>query len=97
VNGGPSVLYDAVAVLPSAEGAKLLANEATAKDFISDAYAHAKFIAYVDAAKPLFEQTGITKMDPGFVPLHKPEDVTAFLKACAALRHWPREVTVQAV
>ena len=97
VNGGPSVLYDAVAILPSADGAALLANEATARDFVSDAYAHAKFIAYVDAAKPLFEKAGLTKMDGGCVVLRKPDDVSEFLKTCAALRHWPREATVQAV
>jgi catalase len=53
VNGGPSVLYDAVAILVSADGANLLANEAAAKDFINDAFAHAKFIAHSEAAKPL--------------------------------------------
>ena len=40
VDGGPSVLYDAVAILASAEGAKLLAKDATAKDFVNDAFAH---------------------------------------------------------
>ena len=45
VNGGPSVLYDAVVVLLSGPGAQLLAKEATARDFIADAWAHAKFIA----------------------------------------------------
>ena len=34
------MLYDAVAILVSADGAKLLSQEATAKDFISDAFAH---------------------------------------------------------
>ncbi|MFL5287850.1 MAG: catalase, partial [Rhodopila sp.] len=48
VNGGPSVLYDAVVVIPSAEGAAMLTREATAKDFVSDAYAHAKFIGYAE-------------------------------------------------
>ena len=50
INGGPSVLYDAIAVIASTEGAALLAREATAKDFVSDAFAHAKFIAYSEAA-----------------------------------------------
>src|SRR5262249_29536436 len=46
VNGGPSVLYDAVAILASGDGAAMLIREATVKDFVSDAFAHAKFIAY---------------------------------------------------
>ncbi|MBV8096150.1 MAG: catalase [Acetobacteraceae bacterium] len=97
VNGGPSVLYDAVAVLPSQEGAALLAREATAKDFVSDAYAHAKFIAYVDAATPLFEKAGVTEPNGGFVRLQSPRDARSFIEACRELRFWEREAAVQAV
>jgi catalase len=97
VNGGPSVLYDAVAILPSAEGVALLAKEATAKDFVSDAFAHAKFIAYVDAAKPLFTKAGLTEMDQGFVLLNGAADAQAFVAACRGVRYWPREKAVHAV
>jgi len=97
VNGGPSVLYDAVVVLASAEGARLLTMEATAKDFVSDAYAHAKFIGYVETAKPLFQKAGLTEMDEGFVALAGAKDVTAFLSACRAVRYWARESKVHAV
>src|ERR1700677_4971518 len=58
ISGGPSVLYDAVAILPSEEGANLLLTNASAKDFISDAFAHLKFIAFVQNAMPLFEKAG---------------------------------------
>jgi hypothetical protein len=97
VNGGPSVLYDAVAVLPSAAGAKLLAMEATARDFVNDAYAHAKFIGHADTAQPLFDKAGLTERDGGFIPLRSGEDVAAFLKAFGALRFWERETKVHAV
>ncbi len=97
VNGGPSVLYDAVAVLPSAEGATLLAGEATARDFIADAYAHAKFIAYVETAKPLLEKAGVTEMDGGCIALKSGADARSFLAACGQLRFWEREPRVHAV
>jgi catalase len=97
VNGGPSVLYDAVAVLPSAAGAKLLAMEATARDFVNDAYAHAKFIGHAETAQPLFDKAGLTEPDGGFIPLRSGEDVAAFLKAFGALRFWAREAKVHAV
>ena len=45
IGGGPSVIYDAVAVLPSAEGVADLLKNKSAIDFVSDAYAHLKFIA----------------------------------------------------
>lgn len=59
INGGPSVLYDAVALLPTVEGANLLRHEATMRDFIADAFAHAKFIAHNDAAEILLAAAGL--------------------------------------
>jgi catalase len=42
LDGGPSILFDAVVIAVSQEGAEQLAKEATARDFIADAYAHLK-------------------------------------------------------
>ena len=97
VNGGPSVLYDAVAVIISDEGAALLSNEATAKDFVTDAYAHAKFIAFAAPARTLFEAAGLTDVDGGFVELKAAKDAKGFLDMCAKLRFWQREEKVHAV
>lgn len=95
VDGGPSVTYDAVAVLPSSEGAGMLAKEPAARDFVSDAFAHLKFIAYVDAAKPLFEKAGVADdMDEGFVELKRGSDAAAFVETCRKLRLWKREPAV---
>jgi catalase len=95
VTGGPSVLYDAVAILVSAEGAKLLANDAAAKDFVSDAFAHAKFIAYAESAAPLLDKAGVTP-DEGIVALKAAKDAGAFIAQCGALRLWNREPKVHA-
>ena len=97
IGGGPSVLYDAVAILPSAAGVALLAKDATAKDFINDAYAHAKFIAYSAAAEPLFVKIGVPEIDAGFLQLATPADATKFVALCRALRFWAREPKVHAV
>lgn len=92
IDGGPSVLFDAVALLPSDDGVALLAGDAAAKDFVSDAFAHCKFIGHGAEAAPLFAAAGLAdKLDDACIALAKPGDVTAFLDACAALRHWPRE------
>ncbi len=58
VDGGPSVLFDAVAVLPSADGCALLAGDAPSLDFVGDAFAHCKFIGYGADAMPLLEAAG---------------------------------------
>jgi catalase len=95
IDGGPSVLYDAVAVLASSKGAEMLAKNPAAKDFVSDAFAHCKFIACTAEAKPLFEKAGVAgDLDDGVFALSGPEDVQSFLKACGKLRYWDRGVKV---
>ena len=96
VGGGPSVLYDAVAVLTSKEGAAELANDSAAKDFVSDAFAHCKFIAYVAEAMPLFEKAGLAdSLDDGCLALKSKGDARAFVDRCGSLRFWKREPKVK--
>jgi catalase len=95
LGGGPSVLYNAVAVMPSAEGVRSLLKNAAAKDFISDAFAHLKFIAYADPAMALFEKAGIAAdLDEGCMILNAPKGAEAFVTACRKLRRWDREPMV---
>jgi catalase len=97
IGGGPSVLYDAVAVIPSEAGVEALLKNAAAKDFVSDAFAHLKFIAYVDTATLLFEKAGIAAdMDDGFIPLGKAKGAATFVAACRKIRKWEREQVVTA-
>ena len=51
--GGPSVLFDAVVVVVSADGAATLAKEAAAVAFIHDAFAHLKVIGHSSEAQTL--------------------------------------------
>ena len=91
LEGGPSVLFDAVAVLPSKEGASVLAMLPAARDFVADATAHRKFIAYASAASALFEKAGVAgALDEGFIPLNSAGDVEGFVMACRKLRFWDR-------
>ncbi len=95
IDGGPSVLYDAVAVIASDAGAKLLAIDAAAKDFLTDAFAHCKFIGLSEETAPLVEKAGLaTDLDDGCLPLKTKADAKAFLSALAPLRYWPREAQV---
>jgi catalase len=94
IDGGPSVLYDAVAILVSAEAVKALAMEATARDFVADAFAHLKFIGHVAAAQPLLDKAGVAP-DGGIVELGKAKDATSFIETCRKLRFWEREATVK--
>jgi catalase len=92
IDGGPSVLYDAVALLLSEDGAALLATDKTAKDFVSDAFAHCKFIASTKASHPLLEAAGVAgQLDEGCVQLLTRKDAASFIDACGQLRVWDRE------
>jgi catalase len=95
IDGGPSVLFDAVVILASEAGAALLAGDAAAKDFLSDAFNHCKFIGYSAAVLALFEKAGLAAdIDEGCIEIGASRDARAFVDACAALRHWNREMKV---
>ena len=95
LDGAPSVVYDAVAVLSSAKGGEALAKNPAAKDFVTDAFTHCKFIAWTAGAQPLFQKAGVVEdLDEGVFALKSSEDIAAFLKACGKLRHWDRGAKV---
>jgi catalase len=92
IDGGPSVLYDAVIVLAAKEGAATLAALPAARDFVCDAHAHCKFIGYREDAMPLFEASGLARlMDEGFVNLDD-HSAAEFLARCGRLRYWERQL-----
>ena len=91
IDGGPSVLYDAVAIVMGDAAAKRYADDKPTQDFVSDAFAHAKFIAYTSEAMAIFEAIGLKdKIDDGFVALAGANDAEPFVKKCGALRYWDR-------
>jgi catalase len=93
VGGGPSVLYDAVAVIPGADGATALSTLAPAIDFVRDAHAHCKFIGYVPDAAALLDAAGVSdQLDDGCLPLDATRaTIDRFVGACADLRFWDRQ------
>lgn len=92
IDGGPSVLFDAVALLVSEEGAKQLAEEPAARDFVADALAHHKFIAHTQAASSLLKKAGADRRNGGqLVSLANSDAVQKFVERCRALRSWPKE------
>ena len=90
IDGGPSVLYDAVVILASEAGAAELATVPPARDFVSDAYAHGKFIAHRNAGA-LFAAAGLTgELDAGVMDLAAGASVADFLGRCREVRYWAR-------
>ena len=84
--GMPSVLFDAVAVLLSAEGGEKLAMEPAARQFVADAHAHLKAIAFDAGGRALLDRVGLGH-DAGVVPA---DDIDTFV-SMAKTRQWARE------
>lgn len=91
IDGGPSVVFDAVAIVMGETAAKTYAGDKPSQDFASDAFAHAKFIAYTPEAEPLFEAVGVAdKKDDGFFDVSDTKGAKQFIDACGQLRFWER-------
>ena len=97
IDGGPSVLYDAVALLPAGAAMKDLLQESTARYFVADAFAHCKFIGYTEAALRLLQKAGISKddLDEGCIALELAKDAKTFVESLGKLRVWGREPNVK--
>tara|TARA_R110000824_G_scaffold99883_5_gene237468 strand:+ start:1410 stop:3491 length:2082 start_codon:yes stop_codon:yes gene_type:complete len=91
IDGGPSVVFDAVALVMSEDAADKLAGNKPSQDFVSDAFAHVKYIAYSDGAMPLLKAAGIAdKIDDGVMEIGAKKDAAEFLNQCKKLRYWDR-------
>ncbi len=90
ISGGPSVLFDAVVLLLSGDGVKLLLREAAAVAWVHDAFSHLKVIGHVAAAKPLMDRAGV-EPDDGIVALEGTGATKAFIAAAKQHRIWDRE------
>ncbi|MGI2336507.1 MAG: catalase [Dehalogenimonas sp.] len=88
--GTPSVLFDAVAIILSGEGAKALSKEGAAIDFVRDAFGHLKAIAVNEGGKALLKLANVGQ-DEGVVDSG---NIDAFI-AAAKTRQWEREKFVR--
>lgn len=97
IDGGPSILFDAVAVMISEEAAEILVNDAPSQNFVRDAFAHLKFLAFNEPGEALLTAAGITaaKRDAGVIATDAAKDIKTFIEAARALRLWQREKSVK--
>jgi catalase len=88
--GTPSVLFDAVAIILSDQGVKVLSKESAAIDFVRDAFSHLKAIAVDKGGHALLRIANVGQ-DAGVVDAN---DKEAFI-AAAKTRQWDREKSVR--
>ena len=94
VAGGPSVLFDAVAIIAGDEGGQQLADEPAARDFLTDAFTHMKVVGLTDEVAPLVTAAGLDgSLDDACLPLRTATIPSDFVMRCAAGRAWDRDLT----
>ena len=75
-------------------GRAALGKVAEARDFVTDAVAHNKFLALGPDASGLIEAAGVaSKKDDGFVDVSDAAGAKGFVETCRALRFWKRELS----
>jgi catalase len=96
LDGAPSVLFDAVLLLPSQDGAAKLLGAAAAIDWLRDAFGHLKAIGFNKDAEPMLDKAGI-QADPamGVVALESSRGLEAFLAAARKYKIWDRDRLVR--
>ena len=88
LRGAPSVVFDHVALVVSAEGAATLLKQAEAINWIRDAFGHLKVIGFTPEAKPLLDKAAV-EADAGVIDLKA--GPAKFIAAAKQGRIWDRE------
>jgi catalase len=90
--GTPSAFFDAIAVVLSPAGAKSLASDSAALDFVRDAYGHLKAIVADEGGREFLAQAQV----PRAAGVFDVADKDAFL-AAAKTRQWSRESSLRSL
>ncbi|HEU4733768.1 MAG TPA: catalase [Kofleriaceae bacterium] len=93
ISAGPSVIFDAVAVVPGASGIADLIAEPAAVAWVQDAFIHCKVIATVAEARPLLAAARVPVSGPcdGVIELAGGAAIPEFIAAARRGRVWSRE------
>ena len=93
--GGPSVLFDGVVIAVSPEGAQQLAAQASAVNFVQDAFSHLKVIGHSSGAAALMQKANVMP-DRGVLAMESNGAEVYFAQASKG-RIWEREPKVRPV
>lgn len=94
ISGAPSIMFDTVVLLLSADGAQDLATLSSGVDWVSNAFAHLKIIGHTAEAQPLLDAAGV-RADDGVIPLANDKAVKNYIAAAKNGRLWQREPTLR--
>ncbi len=96
LSGGPSILFDTVAIVATAQTVKQLTLEAGAVNWVRDAFGHLKVIGYSPDSIPLMEAAGV-EFDEGTIRLDGLNATKAFVRTAKEGRRWEREPRLRSI
>lgn len=96
LSGGPSVLFDTVAIVGAADAMAELVKEAAAVNWVRDAFGHLKIIGYSADSVPLLEAAGVT-FDEGVLQVDGPKAIRSYVTKAKEGRRWEREPTLRSI
>jgi catalase len=91
IAGGPSVIFDAVAVVIAEAAVATLVEAPSARQWVSDAFAHCKVIGFTLGAKPLLDAAHVSP-DGGVIALDRTKSIATFIETAKRGRIWAREL-----
>jgi len=94
ISGGPSVIFDAIAVISGAAAIGDLVADAAAIAWVGDAFLHGKVIAMVAEARPLLDAARVAD-DAGVIDLAGGKAIASFITSAKRGRVWSREPTAR--
>jgi catalase len=94
IEGGPSVLFDAVVLLPAEDQVEVLLTMAPAINWLRDAFAHLKAIGFNEVSAPMFDKGGLDASAPGVVPVDGKGGLGGFIAAARKHKIWDRDSLV---
>jgi catalase len=90
VAAAPSVIFDAIAVLASSDGAMVLSGNPNVLDFLRDAHRHLKAIGHNSEAASLLRVAGLIS-DESVVEIDSSDGRVRFVGCAKSGKYWPRE------
>lgn len=92
LSGAPSVFFDAVVILVNVAGAKALAKDIAAIEWLRDAFKHLKPIGYTSQANVVMDIAGLSgKQDAGLIDMDTDDGIATFIGAARQQRLWNRQ------
>jgi len=97
LSGGPSCIFDTVVILGADPAIQQLVNEASAVDWVRDAFGHLKIIGFHPASRPLLDAASVDIAEEGVHEIGPKRKNDEFIARAKKGRCWEREPSLRSI